>query len=68
MYLERGGPLVQDLMTLVFVVIAYRVSLPVGLALLAFMGVIRIQESFTDWCPSEIVLRLIGLRKKGEPR
>ena len=66
MYLERGRALVQGLMTLVFVAIAYWVSLPIGLALLAFMGVMRIQESVTDWCPSDVVLRLIGLKKKRE--
>ena len=66
MYLERGRALAQGLMTLVFVAIAYWVSLPIGLALLAFMGVMRIQESVTDWCPSDVVLRLIGLKKKRE--
>ena len=66
MYLENGRALVQGIMSLVFVAIAYWVSLPIGLALLAFMGVMRIQESVTDWCPSDLVLRLMGLKKKGE--
>jgi len=68
MYLERGRALAQGIMTLVFIAIAYWVSLPIGLALLAFMGVMRIQESVTDWCPSDLVLRLIGLKKKVEIR
>ena len=66
MSLESSRALVQGLMTLVFVAIAYWVSLPIGLALLTFMGVMRIQESVTDWCPSDVVLRLIGLKKKWE--
>jgi hypothetical protein len=51
MYLENGRALVQGIMILVFTCIAYWGSLPVGLGLLAFMGVMRIQESVTDWCP-----------------
>jgi len=54
MYLESGRALVQGIMTLVFAAIAYWVNLPLGLALLAFMGVMRIQESATDWCPSDL--------------
>ena len=66
MSLERGRALVQGIMALVFVAIAYWVSLPIGLVLLAFMAVMRIQESFTDWCPSDLVLRLMGLKKQAE--
>jgi hypothetical protein len=66
MYLERGRALVQGIIMLVFAAIAYWVSLRVGLALLAFMGVMRIQESVTDWCPSDLFLRPMGLKKKLE--
>jgi hypothetical protein len=64
MYLENGRALVQGIMLLVFAAIAYWVSLPVGLALVAFMGVIRLQESVTNWCPSDLILRPMGLKKK----
>jgi hypothetical protein len=64
MHLEQGRALVQGMMTLIFAAIAYWVSPPVGLALLAFMGVMRIQESVTDWCPSDLVLRPMGLKRK----
>lgn len=64
MNLEQGRALVQGMMTLVFVFIAYSVNTLLGLALLAFMGIMRIQESRTDWCPSDIVLKQIGLKKK----
>ena len=66
MCVERGRVLVQGIMTLVFVAVAYWVSLPLGLALLAFMGVMKIQESFTDFCPSDLVLRGIGMKRRGE--
>jgi hypothetical protein len=66
MCIERGRVLVQGIMTLVFVAVAYWVSLPVGLALLAFMGIMKIQESFTDFCPSDLVLRVMGLRRRSE--
>ncbi|OGV98149.1 MAG: hypothetical protein A3I04_03465 [Nitrospinae bacterium RIFCSPLOWO2_02_FULL_39_110] len=64
MYLENGRALVQGIMLLVFAAIAYWVSLPVGLALVAFMGVIRLQESVTNWCPSDLILRPMGLKNK----
>ncbi len=68
MYLETGRALVQGIMLLVFAAIAYWGSLPVGLALVAFMGVMRLQESVTDWCPSDLFLRPMGLKKKLEAR
>jgi len=64
MYLENGRALVQGIMILVFTSIAYWVSLPVGLGLLVFMGIMRIQESVTDWCPSDLMLKALGLKKK----
>ena len=66
MCIERGRALVQGMMTLIFVAIAYKVNFSVGLSLLAFMGVMRIQESVTDWCPSDLVLRPMGMKKKLE--
>ena len=64
MYLENGRALVQGIMNLIFTAIAYWVSFPVGLGLLAFMGVMRIQESVTDSCPSDLILRAMGLKRK----
>lgn len=54
----------QGIMILVFASIADWVSLPIGLALVTFMGVMRLQESVTDWCPSDLFLRSLGLEKK----
>lgn len=64
MHLEQGRALVQGMLMLIFSAIAHWVSSPVGLALLSFMGVMRIQESVTDWCPSDLVLRPMGLERK----
>ena len=66
MCVERRRVLVQGIMSLIFVAIAYWVSLPIGLALLAFMGVMKIQEAFTDFCPSDIMLKTIGLKRRAE--
>jgi hypothetical protein len=58
----------QGIMLLVSAAIAYFVSLPVGLALVAFIGVSKLQESVTDWCPSDLFLRPMGLKKKVETK
>ena len=68
MYLENGRVLMQGIMLLVSAAIAYFVSLPLGLALVAFIGVSKLQESVTDWCPSDIFLRPMGLKKKVETK
>lgn len=68
MYLENGRALVQGIMLLVFAAIAYWVSPRIGLALVVFMGVMKLQESRTDWCPSDLLLRAMGLKKKLETK
>ncbi len=68
MHLENGRALVQGIMILVFAAIAFWVSLPIGLGLVVFMGVMKLQESFTDWCPSDLFLRPIGLKKRLETK
>lgn len=67
MTLESARALAQGVMLLVFAAIAYWVNLVVGLALVGFMGVMKIQESRTDWCPSDLMLRPMGLKKRAEP-
>lgn len=68
MYLESGRASVQGIMLLVFAAIAYWVSLPIGLGLVAFMGVMKLQEGVTDWCPSDLFLRPMGLKKRLETK
>ncbi len=64
MYLERGRDLTRGILILVFAAIAYWGNLTLGLALVAFMGVMILQSAFTDWCPADLFLRPMGLKKK----
>lgn len=68
MYLENGRALVQGILILIFAAIAYFVNSRIGLALVALMGILRLQESVTDWCPSDLFLRPMGLKKKLEAK
>ncbi len=66
MYLESGRAMAQGILILIliFAAIAYWVNLTIGLALVAFMGLMILQSAFTDWCPSDLLLRPLGLKKK----
>ena len=64
MSLEKGRDIVRGLLILVFALIAWRVDLTSGLALLAFMGLMILQSAFTGWCPADLVLVPLGLKKK----
>ncbi len=64
MCMESARALIQGVMILGFAAIAYWVSLPIGLALIAMMGIMKIQESVTDWCPSDLFLKPMGLKRK----
>ncbi|MBU2610538.1 MAG: DUF2892 domain-containing protein [Chloroflexi bacterium] len=66
MYLENGRDIFRGVLILIFAAIAYWVNLTTGLALVAFMGVMILQSAFTDWCPADLILRPLGLKKKGE--
>ena len=66
MYLENGRDMFRGILILIFAAIAYWVDLTIGLALLAFMGVMILQSALTDWCPADLFLRPIGLKRKLE--
>ncbi len=66
MCIENARSFVQGILLLVFAAIAFWVSLPVGLGLVAFMGVMKLQECSTNWCPSDPVLRAMGMKKRAE--
>lgn len=68
MYLESGRAMFQGIMVLIFAAIAYWVNLTIGLALVALMGLMILQSAFTDWCPSDLFLRPMGLKKKLESK
>jgi len=67
MYLENGRSIFQGIAILIFAAIAY-CNLIIGLALVAFMGVMILQSAFTDWCPSDLFLKPMGLKKKLESK
>ena len=68
MYLENGRDIFRGVLILIFAAIAYWVDLVIGLALVAFMGVMILQSAFTDWCPADLILRPLGLKKKLESK
>jgi hypothetical protein len=64
MNLERGRDLTRGILLLICAAIAYWGDLTIGLALVAVMGVMILQSAFTDWCPADLFLRPMGLKKK----
>ena len=64
MYLEKGRNLFRGILILVSIAIAWWVNLTVGLALATFVGVMTLQSIVTDWCPADLILRPMGLKKK----
>jgi len=68
MYLENGRDMFRGILILIFAAIAYWVNLTIGLALVALMGVMILQSAFTDWCPADLFLRPMGLKRKLESK
>ena len=68
MYLETGRDLFRGVLILISAAIAYWVDLTAGLALAVFVGVMTLQSVFTDWCPVDLALRPMGLKKKLESK
>ena len=64
MYLENGRDIVRGILILVFAGIASGVDLVTGLGLITVMGVLILQSAFTDWCPADLFLRPLGLKRK----
>lgn len=64
MYLENGRDIFRGILLLSFAAIAYWIDLAVGLALVTLMGVMILQSAFTHWCPADLFLQPMGLRKK----
>jgi hypothetical protein len=65
MYLENGRDMVRGVLLLIGIAIAYWVDLAVGLAWLAFMGVMILQSAFTNWCLADLLLLPLGFKEKG---
>lgn len=68
MYLETGRDLFRGVMILLAVAIAFWVNLATGLVLATFVGILILKSVITDWCPADLILRPLGLKKKSENR
>ena len=68
MYMENGRDIFRAVLILVFAGIAFWVDLTGGIILLALIGILILQSAFTDWCPADLILRPMGLKKKLENR
>ena len=62
MTLEAGRDIVRGFLILLFAAIAGWLDRTAGLLLLAAMGLLILQSSFTNWCPADIFLRPLGLK------
>ena len=68
MDLENGRDLFRGVLLLIFAAVAYWQNPAIGLALVVFMGVMILQSAFTDWCPADLFLRPMGLKRKQEKK
>ena len=68
MYLENARDIVRGILVLIFAAIVYWGDLTTGLMLVAFMGLMCLQSAFTDWCPADLFLRPLGLKRKLESK
>jgi hypothetical protein len=68
MYLETGRDLFRGMMILLSAAISYWVNPIAGLVLSVFVGVMVLQSVFTDWCPVDLILKSMGLKKKLESK
>lgn len=68
MYLEAGRDLFRGAIILLSAAIAYWIDLTAGLALVVFVGILILQSVVTDWCPVDLILRPLGLKKKLESK
>ncbi|MBI5839692.1 MAG: DUF2892 domain-containing protein [Chloroflexi bacterium] len=64
MYLENGRDMFRGIVILIAAALAYWVDLTAGLLLAVFVGVMTLQSVVTDWCPVDLVLKPMGLKKK----
>ena len=64
MYLENGRDIFRSILILADAAIAYWVNLTAGLVVVALIGLLILQSAFTDWCPADLILRPLGLKKK----
>ena len=64
MDLKNGRDIIRGILILIFTAVTYWNDLTTGLLLVVFMGVMILQSAFTDWCPADLFLRPIGLKRR----
>ena len=62
MTLEAGRDIVRGFLILLFAAIGWWLDRSTGLVLVAVMGLLILQSSFTNWCPADIFLQPLGLK------
>ncbi len=67
MTVERGLRLIAGIAVLVSLALAHYVSM-YWLWLTAVVGLNLLQSAFTNWCPSMIILRALGLKDAGSAK
>ena len=68
MYLEAGRDLFRGMLILLAAAVTYWLNFMAGIALVIFVGIMILQSVVTDWCPADLILRRLGLKKKLEGR
>jgi hypothetical protein len=66
MNLENGRDIFRGVLILSFAGVAWWGSRTVGLVMVVLMGVMILQSAFTGWCPADLILGPLGLKKKQE--
>ncbi len=64
MSLESGRNLFRGSLILISVALAHWVNSSLGLGLAAFAGVMTLQSILTGWCPADLFLQPLGVKKK----
>lgn len=62
MSLKNGRDIVRGVLILTFAAIAWWANLVLGLALIAFIGLLILQSALTGWCPADLILRPLGFK------
>jgi hypothetical protein len=64
MSLENGRDIIRGVLLLIFTSAALWADRMTGLALVAFMAIMILQCALTNWCPADLLLLPMGLKKK----
>lgn len=66
MDLESARDIVRGVLILAFAGLAFWGDHGIGVVLLAVVGVLILQSAFSGWCPADVLLRALGLKRRPE--